>query len=99
SSNAKCQDMVKHKYYDHKNPNTGVSGIYYVDNNRVKYSYASENLNKGIFKNAKSVVDSWMSSESHKASIVDPKFTEIGFAVCKGTKPDEIMVVHHKIEK
>lgn len=100
SANLKCQDMVRNSYYAHENPSTGKTGYKYISDAGVRFAYASENLNMGSFKNANAVIDSWMSSESHKASIVDPRFTEIGFAVCDvqiGGNTGTV-VVQHKIE-
>lgn len=99
SAEMKCNDMVLNHYYDHVNPSTGKPGGKYAEDAGVKYTYVSENLNKGTFNTSSDVIDSWMGSESHKASILDPKYTEIGFATCvDGKYPNDLLIVQHKIE-
>jgi len=98
SARLKCQDMVKGNYYEHDNPKTGEDYGQYFDDLSIYHDGASENLAQGYFINARVVIDGWMGSESHRASIVDPKFTEIGFATCIVPKwPDELTIVQHKI--
>jgi uncharacterized protein YkwD len=94
----KCDDMVKGNYYDHKNPSTGKIGYDFIKDVGQSYNNASENLNEGPFNNPKEVIDSWMGSEAHRASIVDPQFKEIGFATCViPLYPDQTTIVQHKI--
>lgn len=96
SSELKCGDMVANRYYDHHNPTTDKKGSSYIKDVGQYYMQASENLNKGIFTDSADVVRSWMGSEPHRKSIVNPKFTEIGFAVCE--VDGQVTVVQHKIE-
>ena len=99
SAKMKCNDMSKYNYYDHKHPKTGKRGYDYVDKTVKYYDWVSENLNAGMFANSQEVIDSWMGSESHAASILDPRFTEIGFATCEIAKyPGETVIVQHKID-
>lgn len=79
----KCEDMAVNKYYDHKNPKTGVEFDTYIKQKKMYHNGASENLNQDNFFDSKSVVTGWMNSESHKASILDPKYTDVGVAVCE----------------
>lgn len=99
SSSIKCKDMTENHYYDHQNPKTGKQGYSYVKDLQINYDSVSENLNAGIFYTAKEVIDSWMGSKPHRASILDPRYDEIGFATCTDTNsPDELIIVQHKIE-
>lgn len=99
SSKLKCDDMVAGNYYEHINSQTGKHGYDYINDVGQQYEAGSENLNQGFFKTAKDVVDSWMQSESHKASITDPKFTEIGFATCIVPQwSNQLTIVQHKIQ-
>lgn len=99
SAQLKCVDMRADNYYEHKDPVTGVEGYKYVDETYGQYEWVSENLNAGVFYSPEEVVDSWMSSPSHAASILDPRFTEIGFATCAIAKyPGETVVVQHKVD-
>lgn len=97
SSQAKCDDMVKNNYYGHKNPTTGQLGNTYVNQIYGYHDGSSENLTEGYFADADSVIKGWMDSTAHRASIIDPKYKEIGFAVCiKADTPNELTVVQHK---
>lgn len=99
SAQLKCDDMVKNNYYEHKNPKTGKQGYSYINDVGANPAWMSENLNQGTFVNSKSVVNSWMESESHAASILDARYSEIGFAVCViPSAKDELTVVQHKME-
>lgn len=99
SASLKCEDMQKDNYYEHKDPETGMEGYKYVDQTYGDYEWVSENLNSGKFAMPEEVVDSWMNSPSHAASILDPRFTEIGFATCEvGIYPGETVVVQHKVD-
>lgn len=99
SAKLKCADMKKHNYYEHDNPKTGKAGYKYVEDVGQLFEWASENLNQGSFNSPKEVITSWMDSEAHEASILDPRYTEIGFAICTVPKwKNEITVVQHKIE-
>lgn len=104
SARLKCEDMATNHYYEHANPTTGKKGGTYITDVGMTYiSTWSENLNKAgntyAITTAKDVVDSWMDSQAHRESILNPKYTEIGFATCSdNTKPDELIIVQHKIE-
>ena len=99
SAKLKCKDMVVDNYYEHKDPVTGQEGYKYVDKTYGQYEWVSENLNAGVFYSPEEVVDSWMGSPSHAASILDPRFTEIGFATCEIAKyPGETVIVQHKVD-
>lgn len=96
SSKMKCDDMVKDNYYAHINPNTGKSGNSYVIDTGARASVVSENLNRGVFYSSSEVIENWMKSNSHKAAILNPKFTETGFAVCTmAAYPGEEVYVNH----
>lgn len=82
SARLKCEDMATSNYYAHDNPATGFHGYDYIDKVGVEHNYASENLNSGVFVDSKAAVTNWMASEAHRAAILDPKYTQTGFATC-----------------
>jgi uncharacterized protein YkwD len=92
SARRKCVDMFKGKYFAHANPITGRQGY---DVARVLVGDPSGNYGENLIKSAgepndrasKYFVDRWMNSPTHKANILDPDYTEAGFAVC-GIAPD-----------
>lgn len=82
SAGQKCSDMVSGDYYAHVNPTTGKHGYDYITANLSNTVYVDEILNQGTVTTTQGFVDSWMSSPDHKSAIIDPKYTDIGFAVC-----------------
>lgn len=95
----KCDDMAKYKYYEHVNPKTKIKFDTYINAIPMYHNGASENLNQYVFVDSTEVVTSWMESPEHKASILDPKYTDVGLATCKlnPSEPKETTVVQHKV--
>jgi len=83
----KAQDMFDDDYWAHVAPD-GKTPWDFIIQNGYKYSYAGENLAKD-FNKSSSVVSAWMNSPSHRANILNPNYTEIGFAVVNGTLSGE----------
>jgi len=100
SSKGKCDDMVSQNYWGHTAPNGTEPWNFLRLAGIVKYQKAGENLAYG-FSNAQDVVIGWMNSPTHKANIVDPAFTNEGFAVCESPnfidKGYQLIVVQHFI--
>ncbi|SRR6266404_5788595 len=84
SAAAKCQDMVDKNYWSHFNPQ-GVGINEWVIAQRIPFIHFGENLAEGD-TSASQTVDAWMHSEEHRANILDAKFTDVGYAVCKSDK-------------
>ena len=99
SASLKCEDMRDGGYYGHANPITGKSGYTYVQDVGQSAAYMGENLNAGIFSNAREVMGNWMLSEPHKEAILNSKYTETGFAACANSEfPDGLVFVNHFVE-
>ena len=79
----KAEHMAKNSYFAHYSPD-GVTPWYWFDQVSYKYVHAGENL-AIHFSDSKAVIDAWMNSPTHRANIVDQKFTEIGVGTAKGT--------------
>ena len=70
-------DMAKNNYFSH----TGRNGSNLGDRAKAsgyKYSRVGENLAAGR-STAEGTMKQWMNSAGHRANILNPKFTEIGF--------------------
>lgn len=93
AAQAKASDMFANDYWAHYSP-SGKSPWVFITGAGYKYVYAGENLARD-FDNAKSVVDAWMNSPSHRANLLDHNFKEIGVAVADGklNGRDGILVV------
>jgi len=78
----KAEDMAKNSYFAHYSPD-GVSPWHWFQEVGYTYAYAGENL-AVHFNDSKMVVDAWMNSPTHKANIINDKYTEIGIGTAKG---------------
>lgn len=78
----KAADMVANEYWAHTSPD-GVTPWKWLGDVGYQYSTAGENLAKN-YPNAPATVDAWMSSETHRANILNKDYTEVGFAVADG---------------
>lgn len=83
SANKKLEDMFANNYFEHLSPEgIGVSDL----GEMFEYDYIliGENLAMGNFKDEDALLEAWMSSEGHRANILNTKYKEIGVAVGKG---------------
>jgi uncharacterized protein YkwD len=100
SARAKCKDMVDYNYYEHRNSRSEVDGVDYAIKSMREITdphytiYANENLVKGVQDTPKAFAESWMRSENHKAAILNPQYTDSGYAICTA-KDGEVMIVQH----
>ncbi len=78
----KAEHMARNGYFAHFAPD-GTSPWYWFDQAGYVYAHAGENL-AIHFTDSDEVVDAWMNSPTHRANIVDSKFTEIGVGTAKG---------------
>ncbi len=81
---AKAKDMFKNQYFAHNSP-SGITPSGLVVQYGYDYIMTGENLILGNFASDKEAVDAWMNSPGHRENILNPKYTEIGAAVMKGT--------------
>jgi hypothetical protein len=75
----KLQDMIANQYFSHFSPQ-GVSPWHWFKMNHYNYSYAGENLAIG-FLDAKSNVQGWIDSPSHRKNLTGANYQDIGVAV------------------
>ena len=78
----KAQHMVENGYFDHTSPE-GVAPWDWFDAVGYDYAYAGENLAIHFFDSER-VHEAWMNSPTHRANILQDKFTEIGIATARG---------------
>lgn len=78
----KAEHMARNGYFAHYSPE-GVSPWYWFDEVSYRYAHAGENL-AIHFSNSDEVVTAWMNSPTHRANIIDQKFTEIGVGTARG---------------
>lgn len=85
SATAKCNQMVSEHQWGHVNKE-GVHGWQMIKDYEPVYKQASENLADG-YTTPQAVMDAWNASPPHKAAILNPDYTNVGFDSCMdGTK-------------
>lgn len=82
AAQAKADDMAEKGYFAHNSPEGKTSWVWFKE---VGYSftYAGENLAVN-FSDSEDVERAWMDSPTHRANIMNGKFTEIGIATAVG---------------
>lgn len=83
AASLKAQHMAQNGYFAHFAPD-GTSPWFWFDTAGYSYAHAGENL-AVHFTDSDEVVEAWMNSPTHRANIVDRKFTEIGVGTARGT--------------
>ncbi len=78
----KANDMALKSYFAHVSPD-GVEPWHWFREAGYKYVYAGENLAVN-FSDSVDVNNAWLNSPTHRANIMNDKFTEIGIATAKG---------------
>jgi len=86
----KSQDMITRHYVGHHLP--GESTWNAINQAGYNYRYAGENIAEG-WKTALEVHNGWMGSPEHKKNIMNPNYTEVGFAVVCGVTDKETTLV------
>lgn len=82
AANAKAQDMFAHQYWAHTSP-TGREPWDFIHESGYRYRVAGENLARD-FMETPEMVSAWMASPTHRANIMNAKYSEIGVAVVNG---------------
>jgi hypothetical protein len=82
SAQRKAEDMLAHQYFAHTSPD-GATPWSWIKATGYTYRYAGENL-AVYFTEAEDVQAGWMASPTHRANIVDTRYTEIGVGVAQG---------------
>lgn len=78
----KAEDMFTNNYWAHISPN-GTTPWEFIRGAGYNYSYAGENLARG-YSSASDVMNAWMASTEHRANILSPNYSDVGFAVATG---------------
>ena len=82
AAQAKANDMAAKGYFAHVTPE-GHTPWYWLDNAKYSFAYAGENLAVNFF-DSQDVANAWMNSPTHRANLLNDKFTEIGIATARG---------------
>lgn len=82
AANAKAVDMLTNQYFAHTSP-SGLSPWYWIKKFGYTYLYSGENL-AVHFTSAEDIQNGWMLSATHRANILNPRFTETGIGIAMG---------------
>lgn len=97
SASAKCKDMADRNYWSHTAPDNTEPWAF-MKQAGYSYSDAGENLAYGFSENSE-IIKGWMNSKSHKANMLNPVFTEVGFGICDSKnyqkEGHQVIIVQH----
>lgn len=79
---AKATYMFDHQYWSHTAPD-GTTPWTFIQKSGYSYSIAGENLARD-FGDISSMISAWMNSPTHRANILQKKYSDIGIAVVDG---------------
>lgn len=79
----KAADMFARNYWAHVSP-IGREPWYFITQAGYGFRYAGENLARD-FSDAKSIVDAWVASPTHRKNLLNSHYQDIGIAVVDGT--------------
>jgi len=78
----KAEDMAENSYFAHTSP-SGITPWYWLRKVNYNFIYAGENLAVDFTESA-NVQTAWLNSPTHRANLLNSKFTEIGIATADG---------------
>jgi len=87
----KARDMVEKEYFAHQSPD-GNTPWHWFKEAGYNYKYAGENLAIG-YVDSDEVYNAWYNSETHRANILNPNYTEIGTAILSGFGKNNATIV------
>ena len=82
AAHLKVTDMFEKQYWGHNAPD-GTKPWKWLIEADYGYTKAGENLAKNFYT-AEAVTTAWMDSPDHRKNILEPDYTEVGFAVASG---------------
>jgi len=89
----KAEDMFTRQYWAHNAPD-GTQPWKWLGDVGYNYAEAGENLAKGFSSNT-ATVSAWLHSSEHRANVLKPSYTQVGFATKEGKlqgKPTTVVV-------
>lgn len=90
----KAANMFAENYWAHNSP-SGKTPWDFIRGAGYNYIYAGENLARG-FTTAQDTINAWMASPDHRANVLSPNYTDVGFAIAQGSltgESDTVLVV------
>ena len=82
AAQAAAEDMAVKGYFAHNSPD-GKTPWYWLNQVGYTYSYAGQNLAVN-FTDSQNVETAWLESPTHRANIMKPEYTRVGFGTANG---------------
>jgi Cysteine-rich secretory protein family len=79
AAQSKANDMVANNYWSHNAPD-GKTPWNFMSSAGYQFSQAGENLAYG-FSSASQALKAWMNSPEHRANILNPDYSQVGFGI------------------
>ena len=94
AASRKAADMLALGYWGHFRPagDQPKAPWDFIHEAGYDYHYAGENLARG-FKTAHGITAAWMASPTHRANLLSPNYTEVGFATVEMYAPNSAPVL------
>jgi hypothetical protein len=83
AATAKGKHMLANQYWAHNAPD-GTQPWSFIKNAGYSYNIAGENLARD-FDDTPNMISAWMASATHRANIMNPRYSDIGIAVIDGS--------------
>lgn len=87
----KAKHAMENDYWAHFAPDHTTPWSFIVSAD-YQYTFAGENLARGIY-GSKEVVDSWIKSPEHEKNLLSDKYTEIGIGILEGRLSGEETII------
>jgi uncharacterized protein YkwD len=81
---AKAEDMASKGYWEHFRPSDNKAPWAFIEEAGYHYHVAGENLAKG-YRTPNGITKAWIASPTHRANMLSPKYTEVGYACIEAT--------------
>jgi len=81
ASRTHAEDMAERRYFDHKTPE-GITPVQRLARTGYQWNLTGENIARGQMS-AEEAVAGWLASPGHCANIMEPRFSEMGFALAE----------------
>ncbi|MEK9182525.1 MAG: CAP domain-containing protein, partial [Patescibacteria group bacterium] len=78
----KAEDMIQNGYFAHTSP-SGITPWHWLTRANYSFVYAGENLAID-FRESSRVEKAWLDSPTHRANVLNPRFTEMGIMALDG---------------
>ncbi|OJI06197.1 hypothetical protein BK004_05015 [bacterium CG10_46_32] len=82
AAKGKAQDLIDKGYFSHTTPE-GKPFYEWIEETGYHYLYAGENLAID-FSESEPTMDAWMASPTHRANILNERYTDIGIVAVRG---------------